>query len=231
MNIPAVAVLSLWRNDAERDIAKRVVHLLDKSHPRLRYLWAVGDSTDATEDILRDVTANDPRVTIVRNDTGIEGDDSATRMIRLTQTARAIYDLVGPQDDLICLHESDLISPVNVIQRLIACPGDVKAGWVTLGELFYDTYAYRKDGVKFSNHPPYHACYRSDAPFEVDCVGSVWMAPAKEFYGENAIRGTTGGVIDVMHQLKERGYRVFVDPTLPIVQPVSLWKSYAHADI
>lgn len=231
MNIPAVAAISMWRNDAERDIAKRVTHLLDKSYPRLSYIWVVGDSTDETENILYDLTTHDPRVYIVHYDTGIEGDEPDTRVLRMGQTFNAGLDAIRATDQILVCHESDLVSPVDIIQRLLAIPGDVTAGWPMLGDLFYDTFAYRKDGQMFSNYPPYHPCYRPDKPFEVDSVGSLWAAPSGVFLGPHGLRCYKGAVVDLMRNMKGLGMKVMVDPTLKIVQPVALWRSYRHADI
>lgn len=222
-------MLSLWRNDVSTGLMARTQHLLSKGCTR--WLWAVGDSTDTTEIVLRSIAQHSRQeVEVVCCNTGILGDDPNTRLLRLSATVNQAFDYVRPSDDMLVLHESDLISPPDVVERLLVIPADVTAGWVTLGhsETFYDTYAYRADGRMFSNYPPYHPRYRFTECFEVDCVGSVWRAPAADFV--SGIRAERFAVIDIMRQLKARGRRVMVDPTLHIVQPREWWISRSHGD-
>ena len=222
-----VAMLSLWRNDANRNLAGRAAHLLRKTHPALRWIWVVGDSTDSTFAQLAEL-AQGHDVTVVNVVTGIAGEEPAPRLRRLGQTANVWFDFLRATDDYLLLHESDLISPPDVVERFLAhaaagrCP---VAGWPTLtigGEtLFYDIWGYRKDGARFVNRPPYHAGYQPDAPFPVDSVGSCWL-----FHAADVRAGARCGpqaALDLCAALRARGRQHWVDPTLPIVQPPELW--------
>jgi hypothetical protein len=102
------------------------------------------------------------------------------------------------------------------------------AGWPILPignqrAVFYDIWAYRKDGRMFTNAPPFHACYQPDTPFEVDSFGSCWLAEAADMrtarFGDQA-------VLDVCAQLRARGRQLWVDPKLTIVQPTALWEPH-----
>jgi hypothetical protein len=131
------------------------------------------------------------------------------------------------------MHESDLRSPANLVEIFLdhaqagRCP---IAGWPVLPvrpdlALFYDIWAYRKDGVMFTNAPPFHACYTPDAPFEVDSFGSCWLADAQDMR-QASIRFAELAVLDICAQLRELGRHLWVDPKLTIVQPPALWECH-----
>ncbi|MCC6454192.1 MAG: glycosyltransferase [Caldilineaceae bacterium] len=231
-DMPAVVLCSLWRNDEKRRLVDRVEHLLAKSetYPNLRWVWCVGDSKDDTAKALEELSTGYD-VSIIHHDTGIRGEAMSTRTRRLSEAANAMLGGVKETDDYVLVHESDLVSPGDVVKRMVAhaqagrCP---IAGWTTLevrpGQtVFYDTWGTRKDGVRFTNHAPYHVAYTADAPFTVDSFGSVFMFEAKDV---EHINMTTGGVLDLCKQLKEQGRELWIDPRLPIVQPVDLWTFY-----
>lgn len=242
--LPGVAMLSLWRNDADRQLEERALRLLAKSYPALRWVWVVGDSTDDTYKRLREVlnlARFGRRVDLLQIDTGILGEDPATRRRRLGATANAWLDMVREDDAYLLVHESDLISPLDVVERLLAhvragrCP---VAGWPILPigggqSLFYDIWAYRKDGQMFSNYPPFSACYRPDQPFEVDSVGSVWMFEAadarKQPDGTSGARFGDEACLTMCAELRAMGRRFWVDPQLVIVQPTELWVPHSIA--
>jgi len=221
-------LLSFWRNDAARDLAGRLAHLLDKHAlgEEVSCLWVVGDSTDDTEAVLRAVAHVNRRVTVVRHDTGIVGEDRETRLRRFSRTADAGLDLILPEDDRVLIHESDLRSPRTITQRLAGARDEAVAGWPTLTigtqTRFYDTFVFRAQGVPFTGYPPYHAVYRPDQRFAVDSVGSVWSLPAWAVH--DGVRGGDQGALGICAGLRARGVRILVDPMVPVVQPRALWE-------
>lgn len=233
MTLPAVVMCSLWRNDANRRLADRVEHLLakTKAYPNLRYVWVVGDSRDDTTQALADlvdVPFDNVRIVDIGY-TGIEGNDHPSRLRRLSETANEWWNWCE-NADYIMVHESDIVSPPDVVNRLVAhaergrCP---IAGWPVLElqgqKLFYDTWAYRKDGVRFTNSPPYHDCYRADEPFVVDSFGTMYL-----FHAEDVplVHFEDNAVLDLCRQLRAQGRDLWVDPALVIEQPRDLWTFY-----
>lgn len=230
MTQPAVVMMSLWRNDARRQLVRRAYHLLDKSYPDLRFVWVVGDSQDKTHEMLSRIKQTSGRdVQLLEINTDIED-----RLTRLSVSANYGLECVRKTDDYLVIHESDLISPKDVVERFVAhanagrCP---IAGWPTLtipgrSTVFYDILAYSKDGRHFENEPTYHPCYRKDIPFEVDSVGSCWMLPTQPIL--DGVRMQNYATLDLSAEMRNRDYKIWVDPTLIIEQPHELWKAAYH---
>jgi hypothetical protein len=224
-------LLSFWRSDVARDLEKRAEHLLAKGGRGVRFVWVVGDSQDDTEARLREFAH--PGVTIIRHDTGIVGEDCDTRLTRFSRTADAGLDAIGPGDDRVLIHESDLRSPRDVVRQLAGGSDEAVAGWPTLTiggrTIFYDTWAYRAQGQRFEAYPPYHDVYHPRQRFEVESVGSVWSLPAAAVRA--GVRCQDGGSVGICAGLRKRGVHVLVDPTVTVVQPVRLWGPPSGAPI
>lgn len=231
MTLPRVVMCSLWRNDEQKRLADRVAHLLSKAevYPALSWVWVVGDSTDDTARTLAALSDGYPVTIVDVGDTGIPGEDVATRLRRLSATANEWWKWIDDAE-YVLVHESDIVSPPDVVNRLVAHAGRGRcpiAGWPTLSlqgrKLFYDIFCYRKDGVRFTNDPPYHTCYQATEPFTVDSFGTMYL-----FHAEDVplVRFENNAVLDLCRQLREQGRTLWVDPQLTIQQPHDLWVPY-----
>jgi len=231
-------MLSMWRDDAQKNLRGRALHLLTKSYPAVRWVWVVGDTHDDTYRQLVDVI-NEVRpcrqVDLLQIDTGIIGDDPPTRRRRLGATANVWLDMIKDTDDYLLVHESDILSPMDLIERFLhhaaagRCP---IAGWPILPisdtqAVFYDIWAYRKDGQMFTNGAPFHACYKPDEPFEVDSVGTAWLLAAEDV--RKGARFGDDACLTLCAELRAMGRRFWVDPQLIVVQPRELWISHSTA--
>jgi hypothetical protein len=218
-----VVMMSLWRNDADRHLQERVDHLLSKTcRLPIRWLWVVGDSSDDTENLLRRMVVDNPQVTIIRRDSGITGDDLATRRRRSSWTASAMFAEIPLEAHAVCLHESDLQSSTDVLTQLLLSSHHPVAGWPIIrladGPQFYDIWAYRGlNGLPFSPYarPPAHMV-------RVSSFGSVWMAPT------SMVRNRTMGdeaIVSLCAQWTREGIPLWVNPAIVIQQPVDLWEA------
>lgn len=213
-------LMSLWQNDADRQIHARVEHLLSKiclSAPPLRWLWAVGDSADNTELILRSYSDRDPRIQVVRYDSGLIGMDTITRRRRSGFTASGMFMHVTMDDLFACLHESDLRSPADVVDRLLG--PEPTAAWPIIRingrAQFYDTWAFRDVTNTY-----FGANDRLEKKTEVASFGSVWVAPAHLVRDRKLV---DNAIVDLCTQWRNEGIRLFVDPSVTVEQPVELW--------
>lgn len=225
-------MISHWRDDADKSLRLRVNHLLGKTWPDLRFVWAVGNCVDDTYAQLQALTADDRRVTLIPFDSDVTDDDPDSRLVRLSQVVNAELAQIRPDDDYVLIHESDLVSPPDLIQMLFETGQCPVAGWPVLplpdGTIFYDTWAYRKDGRMFSNQAPYHPCYKPYDIFEVDSAGSVLLFHAEDV--RRGLRCERRAVLELCHKMKaDFGRRIWVDPLIEIIQPVERWTAREHA--
>lgn len=229
-----IELICQWRNDAERDLEERAKHLLAKTAgPHgLLWLWVVGDSEDATEEELNRIARRARRagqmVRVLRRDTGVEGEDTETRRKRTSKSGSLMFAEISPRADFVCLHESDLRTSEDVIEKLLAAnSAEPVCGWPVIdlpsGRQFYDVWAYRDlKGRHFEPHLPYARGYRKDRPFEVGSFGSVFLAPAGLVRGREM---QTRGLVDLCEQWRSEGVRLWCDPSIVVEQPVSLWEA------
>jgi hypothetical protein len=217
-----IVIMSLWRNDADRQLEERIDHLLAKKcvHHEVRWLWAVGDSTDDTEYLLRRTALAEPRITVIRSDSGVEGNDLTSRRFRASWTASHMFSEIHEDAKYACLHESDLLSPPDVLDKLLATKTPV-AAWPVIRlnghPQFYDIWAFRgMDGVPFRadmQPPAYPICVRS--------FGSCWIAPANLV--RNRVLDETA-IVGLCQQWHNEGVTMWVNPSVVVEQPTGLWE-------
>lgn len=239
----SIVGISMWYADAGKHLAERAMHLFGKVGVD-RWMFSVRPAKDATHHFLAGLA--DHRK--VDCEIVVEPEEQlAERLPRLSAAGDGILANVRETDDFILWHESDLFTPKDVALRLgdsslkgsktpgavggwpwlSHCPSDPTLGLTTPQRMafeppmFYDTWGYRKDGVRFGNKPPYHECYRTDGPFRLDSVGSVVLIDAK--YIRQGARMNGNGLVGLCDSIRALGGEVWCDPAVPVVQPVELW--------
>lgn len=185
-----VCLLSSFRNSTEYlpRYFEQVTELhkaLAKGRHKLTLILGEGDSTDGTLDALyKAAEASGIPCTLLDVTHGGGAYSSIADAQRFKQLAFVANELLAaiPDDaDAVLMVESDLIWPVEtmttLLKRLKTYPAVSpmvmlrRKKWSV--DAFYDTFIFRKDGIRFGHYPPYHACYRPDSPFQVDSAGSV----------------------------------------------------------
>lgn len=230
-----IAILSMWRNDAVRDLETRVAHLLEKTcetHP-LRWLWITGDNNDETCQRLGAAVTEWMHgrggrcpVTIIDADTGIVGEDPVTRRRRGSAAATELFRHIPAAATYVVFHESDLRSPANIVDRFLESgQGNPIAGWptITLGgyKQFYDIWAYRDlHGRQFNPRPPYCKGFTTARPFRVGSFGSAWLVPGDLLRGR---RIESRAILELCETWCSEGVELLVDARIPIEQPQELW--------
>lgn len=199
--------------------------LLYHAGHRLSFVWGEGDSTDNTLAMLRAATWRF-KAEIVDCTHGGADYPSVVRAERFKQLAHVgnvIWRAIPETAEAVVYVESDLIwepaTMLGLIERLAEYPAIspmvllARAGWGK-GVNFYDTWAARKDGRHFEHRPPHHPCYRPDAPFMVDSMGSV-MA----FRGDIArkLKIDDDVFVGMCRHIYEMGESVWIDPKLIVI--------------
>lgn len=239
----SIVGISMWYQDAGKHLADRAMHLFAKKDVD-RWMFTVRPGRDATQHMLSamaDYCGVECEI-IIEPEEQLED-----RLPRLSAAGDAILDHVRDTDTHVLWHESDLFTPPDVAVALgyADCLGaeaiGAVGGWPWLSHcpahpelgirtpkrmtldppIFYDTWGFRKDGVRFANKPPYHECYRQDGPFRLDSVGSVVLIDAA--YIHKGARMNGNGLVGLCESIRSIGGEVWCDPSVPVVQPFELW--------
>lgn len=234
----SIICCSMWYADAGKHLVDRAMHILGK-HGVDQWLFSVRPAKDWTHRFLPQISTLAGRhcKTLVENWEQPDG-----RIERLSLAGdRLLEEAVAADCEYVLWHESDIFSPADIAKRLFAVGGDAVGGWPYLSHcvgmeelgiqtprklmldkpVFYDTWGYRKDGVRFENRPPHHACHRPDEPYQLDSVGSVVLIKAE--YLRRGARMNGNGLVGLCESIRGLGGTVWCDPRVPVVQPLELW--------
>jgi hypothetical protein len=190
----------------------------------LNFILGEGDSTDSTADRLE---------YFLRGADGIAPDCShggsefgsvehPGRFKQLAYVANRIWMCIPDNSDVVLWVESDLIWDADTMVKLI----DHTATYPAISPMvylqrdewpldaFYDVFAFREGGRRFTHGKPYHACYDPVNPFRVDSAGSAM-----------AIRGDIARrilwdeqvFVGACAQIYKLGGAVYVDPKLSVI--------------
>ena len=225
--------MSLWRNDEDRKLEARVQHLAAKAEHTdhtVSYLWLVGDSTDNT---YRDLIVYGLRhvsheVRITKAESGVPaGEDTPTRRRRFSANANDLFSRIPEDkgDDYVLLHESDIQSPPDLVDRLLAHLSELRersaiAAWPVMEldgvDVFYDIWAFRRlNGLHFKQ-----SAKSRHSRMEVSSFGTVWMAPAF------LVRDRTISedcVVNLCAQWRREGVKLWTAADVVVRQPTALW--------
>lgn len=183
----------------------------------LRLVYAWGDSDDGTDAALRATFAGWDLTLIERSHGHVYGSvDSADRWRRIAYVANATLDALTDDDTTLLHIESDLIWEPDVVLCLLrhlqrpevdGCAA--MCGYLPQGGRHYDTWGNRKDGVRFSEQPPYHPAITDPHGLtEVDSAGSAWAVRAavarRARYGDE-------GIVSWCNGMRATGARLWID--------------------
>jgi hypothetical protein len=182
-----IVVISAFRNMAGR--IKRYMRQVDELRNSLpadhvRVVAVEGDSVDRTASILKEY----PYMTVVthnHNQRVFGSTEAPERLKALTGVMMAGWGGVRDDDDVLLYVESDLLWSADEVAPLLESASgrrdgyDIVAPLVFAGDYFYDVWGFRKDGVRFSPIPPFHADLATTGITEVDSVGSCFAVGAQ----------------------------------------------------
>jgi len=126
-------------------------------------------------------------------------------------------------EEYVLLSDSDLIDASRKLLKSMVLQGkDIIAPMVVMDEAndwFYDTWGFRKNGVRFSNMFPYFKDFRWDAGLiELDSVGSFYLMKreiADKFrYTWSSNDKLEHGHVQFCKEARDAGYHVFTDSAL-----------------
>ena len=223
-----VVIGSAFRNSAGRQITRWMDQVCAaRSYFKsdiVRAIAVEGDSTDGTRRQLVSAAANKGLQLDLRtyNHGGptYGSVESDSRMAALSMVGNEILRGVTPADDILIYVESDLIWDPRTISKLIGhvrrgvC--DVVAPLIFAGDHFYDVWAFRKDGARFSPFPPYHSGLDPYNLTDVDSAGSCLVMTG---LAARTVRMSRGALVEWCNNARGLGFTIKVDPTSRITHP------------
>lgn len=176
-----VVVGSAFRNSAGRQV-KRWLDQVESLAGVLdvRAMAVEGDSTDATrQELLAGAKARglDFELRTANHGGPVYGStEDPKRMAALSFVLNEAMAGIRETDDVLFYVESDLLwdaaTAAALVELVASGAAEIVAPMTFAGEHFYDVWACRKDGSRFSPLPPYHAGLNAKGLTEVDSVGS-----------------------------------------------------------
>ena len=224
-----LVIVSFFRDSESRGQVQRFfqqVHdLKNASGFDIRVVAVEGDSRDKTPmAIIRHASMCGVPLELVTRAHGrryFNSTEELERFEALSFVGNGGLEAVRQEDELVFYVESDLLWDAHTIIRCLAQvhPGmDIVSPLVFAGAAFYDVFAFRAGGQRFSPHPPYsHVLNGQNHPVEVDSVGSC-LCMRGEVARNVRIPGNEV-IIGFCRVAREQGYHVFVDPRERIQHP------------
>ena len=182
-----IAIGSAWRSSESNvkryfDQVFKLAGLLEQEDHELRVIAVEGDSIDGTLIALnRAATERLLPLTIVKFDQHTPrwgSTEQPERMAALSEVANQFFNAIQEADDVVVYVESDLIwEPATIIKAInIVAENDDAVDILGVmpfaGAMFYDVWAFRKNGERFHGLYPYHKEFNPEGLTEIDSAGS-----------------------------------------------------------
>lgn len=206
-------------------------HALRIRGENLELVLGEGDSTDNTSDVLRCKVLQwgIPATLVDVSHGGLEFGSfvDPQRFKQLAYVGNCVWSQIPASADVALWCESDLIwsadTLVALIDRLKEYPcvapmvmHQTDPGlYAGEGPFFFDTFSYRRNGVRFTNQPPYHPDLNGDM-LQMDSVGSCVVmnaALARRVHFDESV------IVGICRQIYEMGASVWLDSSLSVYHP------------
>jgi hypothetical protein len=190
----------------------------------IRQVAVEGDSTDQTRTQLKEYATDyglDLDLRTKSHGGPVYGSTEAPeRFTALSGVANEVFAGVRESDDVFVYVESDLIWRPEILLRLasrLVHGVDVLAPMVFAGEHFYDLWAFRINGHRFSPTAPYYSGLRNDGPTKIDSAGSCLVM--KAHVARETPPMTTGALVEWCGNARAKGFGIYVDARERIHHP------------
>jgi hypothetical protein len=222
-----ITIISCFRNSCGHivryfDQMLELRRLLQERGDHLALLLGYGDSTDGTEQMLFEEASFAIGALLVEVSHGGQhfgSIENAQRFKQLAYVGNTLLSHVDATADVVGIVESDLIWDAPTLLRLIDHLDYVPAiaPMVMDGERsFYDVFAFRKNGVRFTKKPPYHPELNGQL-LQVDSAGSVLFVRAE--YARKARLSDGEAIVGFCADIYSYGGKIWLDPSAAVAHP------------
>ena len=190
------------------------------SYPRekLSFAFAVGQASDDSYGHVSKFKETFKNVTI-----GHVNLPGHNRFMKLTQIRNKIIEENLKDQEYVWSIDSDIVNfPPNILDQLIDHDVDIVAPLVLIEgtNRFYDILAFLYQGKQFTHALPYcPACKRNEL-FEVDSVGTCYLARSdifKQGIKYSTHEGKISEQICFCQEARKKGFKIWVDPTIKVL--------------
>lgn len=189
---------------------------------KLWHICVEGDSTDNTPQELRRIATQDNRYIIIKKDFGTKHYPSIIHPIRMRILATswniALEAAIARQVDYIMILDSDLITPPNLLLRLLRHNVPAVAPLLLLenSNRFRDTWGYFGNKTHFTERYPYHKDFKHGL-FQIESVGAPLIK--SKIITEGARFDCVDEIRGLCRNIRERGHSIYIDGTTSIWHP------------
>jgi len=225
-----IAITCIVRNEERNGYLKRFLnccHELEKYYKDIVYIFIEGDSSDNTYGMLRNWLTPKKNYILKKVDRKhhpFVKDRNPRRTIYFAELRNMLIDLSLsiPEVSEILMIDANYGWKGDLISSLRDTNTDIAAPLVLMHKnrdgkyLFYDTWAFRKNGIQFSQFHPYIAGLGSE-PLDLDSVGGGYLIKRKVL--EDGVR--YNGDKDCEHvgfckMAKDKGFTIKINPKIYI---------------
>jgi hypothetical protein len=223
---PKIAIASIIRNEEHNGHLEGFFDCcqkLEKYYKDIVYIFIEGDSSDNTYEVLKNwLTSKKSYILkkVDRKHSPFAKDRNNKRTIYFAELRNMLIDyaLSIPEVSEILMIDANYGWKGDLISSLRDTNADIAAPLVVMNKsrdgkpLFYDTWAFRKDGRQFSHYHPYVKGIGSE-PFDLDSVGGGYLIKRKVLEKGSRYDGDRDCEhVGFCKMVKDKGFTIKVNP-------------------
>lgn len=230
---PKIAIASIIRDEESNGNLKRFLDCcleLENYHNNIVYTFIEGDSSDGTYDILKNWVNSRSGSILQKIEMGypkFPKNRDNLRTIYFAQLRNVLIEsiLAIPSIDDIFMIDANYEWKGDIIEQLKNVNSDIVAP-LTISHkdskgkyVFYDIWAFRKNGTEFWPFYPYTEDMKFDEPLDVDSVGGGYLIKRKVLEMGTRYNGNNNSEqIGFCTEAKKLGFDIKIDPRIFITK-------------
>lgn len=226
-----IAITSIIRNEEHNGSLKKFLDCCEKLehyHKDIVYIFIEGDSSDNTygalqewlklrkDYILKKIDREKPR---------FSKDKSSERTIYFAELRNVLIDLVITIPDIteVLMIDANYEWKGDLISLLRNADADIVAPLVIMNRddngkhIFYDVWAFRKDGKQFSHYYPYVRGFESGKPIKIDSAGGGYLIRRRVLDAKVRYNGNKDCEhVGFCRKARKKGFTIKINPKIYI---------------
>lgn len=215
--MPPEVLVATAVKDGSKWLDKFLANFKEINYPRdkLHFAFVEGNSSDDSYERLIAFKKEHNNVWLQKFDIQTEN-----RFERLAKSRNKIFDEALDKEEYVLSIDADIVFfHPNFLNLMIKHDVDVVAPLILIEDenRFYDTLAFRCQGRNFEHEIPYFPLCVHRKLFEVESVGTCYLAKRAVFDAEVRYAGGISEQVTFCARARERGFKIWVDPTVAVI--------------